>query len=395
MMILVSIIENIRRGTLIRKLKYRFLRFFYVKFCSLYKINSSKILFDNFGGLGFGCNPKYICIALHKLQPELDLVWVVNLDKINRIDFPEYVRLVDIRSLKAIKEIATSKVWVCNYREPLFSIVGKKKDQFYLQTWHGNLGPKKSERKVEHLLPQVYVKMAKKDSSLIDLCLSNGRHVTEYFSKWFWYDGKIEEVGTPRNDILINCVTTEGLRKKVIGDNLRKLCLYAPSFRKDNGLQYYNLDYDALRRVLNERFGGEWVIGVRLHPNLIEKVMELQIPEYVIQLTKYPDIQELLAISDCVITDYSSLVYDYMFTNKPVFIFATDYEEYKAKDRDLNFTIDETPFPVALTNEELQKKIMNFDNNLFLSSIDLFKKHFGVSENGSASISAANIIMGL
>ena len=163
----------------------------------IFKINNKKIVFDNFNGKGFGCNPKYIATELIKENVDCDMVWLVN--DMNT-EMPKEIRKVKYGSFKSYYELTTAKIWIDNVRN--YKGIPKKKKQFYIQTWHASIGFKKCEADIEKLLPEQYVKEAKNDGQITDLMISDSNFVTNVFKSAFWYNGKIEQIGLPRNDIL-------------------------------------------------------------------------------------------------------------------------------------------------------------------------------------------------
>ena len=114
--------------------------------------------------------------------------------------------------------------------------------------------------------------------------------------------------------------------------------------------------------------------------------------ENVINVTRYDDIQELLAISDILISDYSSLMFDFTITKRPCFLYVPDLEEYQSKDRKLYFNVKELPFKIAKSNDELIDKIVNFSNEEYNKSLELFLNKIGSYENGKASQKIAELI---
>ena len=161
---------------------------------------------------------------------------------------PKYVKPVKKDSLKYFYTVCTSKVWIDN-RRPIIELT-KRKKQFYIQTWHGGIALKKIEGDAENKLPKRYIKCAKKDSKAIDLMVSNSSFCTQMYRRAFWYNGRIEEYGTPRNDILMNEKNHKGIKEKVHKNlkikNKYNLIMYAPTFRADENLECYNY------RVLGE-----------------------------------------------------------------------------------------------------------------------------------------------
>lgn len=135
------------------------------------------------------------------------------------------------------------------------------------------------------------------------------------------------------------------------------VCLYAPTFRV-KGLDFHNeggidLDYGNVIKGLEDCFGGKWCIFLRLHPNIVSQSVGMEKPDGVIDVSDYPDSQELVAASDLLITDDSNIMFEPVFVKKPVFLFATDKKEYIGGERELLIDYDTLPFPMAESNEEL------------------------------------------
>ena len=330
----------------------------------IFKINNKKIVFDNFNGKGFGCNPKYIATELIKENVDCDMVWLVN--DMNT-EMPKEIRKVKYGSFKSYYELTTAKIWIDNVRN--YKGIPKKKKQFYIQTWHASIGFKKCEADIEKLLPEQYVKEAKNDGQITDLMISDSNFVTNVFKSAFWYNGKIEQIGLPRNDILNEL--PEKIKKMVYDyfkiEYSKKIVIYAPTFRKEEKEDYIKFDYHKCCKILSEKFGGEFVLLIRLHPNDVEHAKQIKEDEFVKNATLYPDIQELLAVSEVGITDYSSVAFDLAIVGKPVFLLCKDYENFIKKERDLFFDMKELPFSLNLTEEELYKSIQEF-------SIDEYNK---------------------
>ncbi|MBR4629678.1 MAG: CDP-glycerol glycerophosphotransferase family protein [Treponema sp.] len=373
-------------------LQYGLYKIFYLLVPFL-KINKNKVVFSSFRGNKYGDNPKYIAEELHKEMPEMQLVWLINrLKNVSEIDFPPYIKVVNQNSFKALYELATAKFWVDNFRKAFF--VPKRKGQFYLQLWHGALALKGIEKDVEDKLEKKYVKQAKKDSKYTDLCVAGTQHLHNIYKNSFWYDGKIIDTGSPRNDILFS---TDEAKKSEIRKQLNcaeeEICLYAPTFRNNADTSVYNIDYKLLKSTLEQKFGGTWKIFIRLHPQMVFMKSKLNIPDFVTDVSAYPDSQELLLVSECVVTDYSSIIYDFAITKRPAFIFATDYEYYKQSERSLYFSLEETPFKLSQTNEQLVKNINSFNLPDYEEELNEFNKKFGVFDNGTSSSKVCEIIL--
>lgn len=354
-------------------------------------IDENKIVVTSFYGRGYGDNPKAIASELLKRNAGVKIVWLVSGEKA-RESLPEGVTACDYDSPEKIRELSTAKVWIDNSRK---GARFKKPGQIYLQTWHG-FALKRIEKDAADKLPAEYAEYARRDSAQCDLIVSNSAFMTKIYKESFWYDGEVEEFGSPRNDALF--ADNSDAVKKVqaalgIPEN-KKILLYAPTFRATGSLDAYGLDYASAADALAKRFGGEWVVLVRLHPHVTELAKDLKFDrEFTFDATAYDDMQELLAASDAVITDYSSLMFDFALTRRPCFQFATDIEAYRG-DRNFYFPLDELPFPLAVNNGELRARIESFDEKAYLEKWDAFCKKVGMKEDGHASERCADWIIG-
>ncbi|MEH7226761.1 CDP-glycerol glycerophosphotransferase family protein [Bacillus sp. JJ1566] len=365
----------------IKKIVY--LAIIYIFNC--FPIKNNKVMFFSYYGSQYGCNPKYISeYILKNCSPKtFDIVWAfTDLKSKKHI---KGIRKVKTMSFKYFYELSTSKVVITNFRTT--DLFVKRKEQYYIQTWHSSLRLKQIEKDAEESLPLQYVEMAKRDSLKCDLLLSGCRYSTDIFNNAFWYKGKIFEYGTPRNDLFFS----NSFNKKEIIKNLRipekqKIVLYAPTFRKNNGIEAYDLEFPRVINALQNKFGGDWTLLIKLHPHLISKSSQLQKEDSnVIDVTMYDDIQELLAISDVLISDYSSLIFDFSITNRPCFLYIPDVNEYVSNERKLYFDIKQLPFITAFSNEDLVVKIDDFNYELYRSRLHNFLINIGSFEEGKAS----------
>lgn len=361
------------------------------------EIQKNKIVFDNYKGKSFGCNPKYVTLKLMEKYPNaFDIVWTVKSDDKKAADFPKGVRLVDYGSCAAKKEYATAKVWVQNYH--LLDYIRRglhiRPGQYFVQMWHGSLGIKKIENDVPLLINEnSFFSLAKESSEMTTHWISNSAFETDVYKQAFWGVENVLEYGHPRNDLLINGDDSVVDKvKRHFGIEGKKVMFYAPTFREDYRMECYQIDYACLKQTLEEEFGGEWVFVVRLHPR-VRKFSNQILPEvdYIFDGTFYPDIQELILTADSMITDYSSCIFDFLLTRRPGFIFATDIEEYNT-ERGFYYPLETTPFPVATDNETLLENIRNFDLEEYKENTAAFLDEKGCVEDGKASERVAHLI---
>ena len=357
----------------------------------------NKIVFSNFFGSGYGCNPKYIHEEILKEKFQCDVVWLVkDLEQYSQDNsFPPNVKLVYYKSEESIKELATARIWINNQRLMYHLRKGstKKEGQYYIQTWHGSLGIKKLDADVQNFnTPEkrVWVRMAKHDSATADYLLSNSDFEDKILPPALWFNNKILKFGHPRNDIFFKSDDEKSNIKKRVFKTLeipeeKKVLLYVPSFRDNKVIDSYDMDYKILVKSLEKKFGGNWVIVIRLHPRLKSFDEEL-IPktDYIVDGTYYPDIQELLVSADIVVTDYSSCIFDFMLSRKPGFIYASDIKDFDEM-RGFYYPLTSTPFPVSENNEQLQKNISEFDYESYKQKVEDFLKEKGCIEDGHAS----------
>ena len=309
----------------IRKAAYSALR--------LLPVKRNKIIFNNFGGRGFGDDPKYIAQELLKRGEDLQLCWVVN-DM--QTPLPQGITPIQNGNFRTAIHYATAKVWVENFKG--YYKPPKKKSQFYLQTWHSTLGFKMNEADASSLDPE-YVKTAKRDAKMTDLMYSDNDFRLEKYRTRYWYDGPVEKCDVPRMSILH--APPETLVRQVrdaFGLKDQKIALYAPTFRDQIRYRDYCLDPQACIQALEERFGGKFVLLIRLHPNEIRLGGTIDASaDDLRDACGYPDMQELLAAADVLITDYSGCMFDCGFVNKPVFLLTKDWDAYRETERGTTF----------------------------------------------------------
>lgn len=343
----------------------------------LTRIINNRIVAISMTGNNYGCNPKAITDALLKTDSQLEIFWVFKKNRIpDSID--KKIHIVKYRSLYYYYIISTSKVIINNQRFLIGKDFLKRKGQIYIQTWHGT-ALKKIEKDAIQVLGKDYYNNAIKDSSSWDIAISDSAYHTKTLKDAFWYSGKILEVGMPRNDIFF--LDTSDIKKKIhdyykIPENSH-IILYAPTFRNNNEYNEYQLNSDLILKHIENRFSGKWFFLVRFHPNMIDNPIYDTFFDFstsnVIDVTLYPDMQELLTITNILITDYSSSIFDYLATKNPCFLYTPDIESY---DRGFYMNIKTLPFSYSLNEKELLTNIDKFDYNIYKEKIDSFNRDF-------------------
>lgn len=360
-------------------------------FCQL-PIDNSKITFDSFEGTGFGGDPKYICEELLRRKLNLNIIWFVRKYQDN---FPNGVKQVRINSIMAIYHQSTAKVWVDNTRTG--HRTKKRLGQKYMQTWHGNLLGKKCEKDAEDKLWPGYIPVAQYDGMITDAFIVANKQSLDLAKRSFWLNDRVEylKIGAPSIDSLLCHKNDVSIKKKVkekfgISEETY-IILYAPSFRDDGSLDGYNLDFLNLIHAFETIFQKKCVMLIRFHPDVVQHENLFNFTDNLINATRYEDLKELSITSDCLITDYSSIAYDFLIQRKPIFRICLDFEKY-IELRDVYDEFYQLPYGICMSNEQALKVINNFSNVEYQIKLNEYFKINTIYDNGSASIHAADWI---
>lgn len=355
-------------------------------FFSAYPIDEHKVFIDCFEGLGYRCNCKYLAEEFKKYDYEV--VW--NLSDKAVDDIPEWITKVKRYSFEYFREVYTSKIYITN--DGVEPKIHKRENQIFICSWHG-AGPFKKTNidlcPMNAELKKYFEEMYRN----IDIFVSPSKFNTQVIRRAFGYEGEILECGSPRMDCLLN---KNNFRDKICGyykiDPKSKIVLYAPTFRKssigDEGspvtsFEKYDIKWEMIRESLEKRFGGSFVLLYRFHHMLYRFAESRMAYPDAINVTLYPDVQELLGAADVLITDYSSIMWDFSLQRKPVFLYQNDVDEY-IRDRGFYSDIEEWPYIKARTSEELSEKILGFDNDKYVTELNQFLEKYGTFDDGHA-----------
>ncbi len=365
--------------------------------CWIFPIKKNKIVMWTFEGMGgYGCSPKYIAQELLKRKAQgkhnIEIFWLLeDMDK----EFPKEIRKVKSTLWSRAYHLSTARFWIANTRT--FYGTKKRKETIYFQTWHGTVALKPIGKYRGEKLSQIAYLVSEYDSKMINYALSGSKWCTKTWPDGLIYDGSILEIGTPRCDILFSGLEEKHiqLRKEYGLLDEAKILLYAPTFRggsqstvRNVDVEVVSLDFNRLIRVFEKKFGGKWYIFLRLHPQLAAKMKKMPIAEEsdrLIDVSQRPDMNEIIAASDAMITDYSTAIFEGFLTGIPGFIYADDLDEYVADRGKLMFTLDEIPFPTACTSDELIANILSFDQGSYEKHVQEFIERVGIFEDGHAS----------
>ena len=172
------------------------------------------------------------------------------------------------------------------------------------------------------------------------------------------------------------------------------MILYTPTFRSDFSFTYYDVDLATIKSYFERETKEKYIILVRLHPRMMYKSDEINNffgKEKIYNVTLYPDIQELLYAADVLVTDYSSTMFDFMYSLKPVILYVPDKEIY---NRGFYFDMNEMPFIIANNNAELPIVLQKYDRDEYINKVHAFLKRIGNVETGKATEKAYHLLIG-
>ncbi|XRQ05976.1 bifunctional glycosyltransferase/CDP-glycerol:glycerophosphate glycerophosphotransferase [Actinomadura welshii] len=311
-------------------------------------------LFDAYRGRQYSCNPRGIYDELRRRGTDLECVWVTANGQFGR---PTGARTVLAGTREYYEALARARYVFGNWSQKEW--FAKRDDQTYVQCWHGT--PLKrigyDVKQMPYKRPQG-VDWMEYDVAHWDLLLAQNAFSVPLFRRAFRYDGPVFESGYPRNDILNSPHREEmasAVRRRLGVPEGKRVVLYAPTWRDDfhhtAGSRAFRLELDVDR--FRAELGHDHVLLLRTH-YLVTDRPTLRPGDCVMDVSVYPDISELFLISDVLVTDYSSSMFDFAVTGRPMVFFTYDLERYRDHVRGFYFDFDaEAPGPLLRTSREV------------------------------------------
>lgn len=362
-------------------------------------IDRSMIAFMTLRG-NYGCNPKYIYEELKRRKASYRLVWLSAAD-VRKGGYPKGCRCVSVRSLRGIYYASRARLWIDN--GVIFSTLFEKRPgQLHAQTMHGSLGIKKLDNavKAKRREGRHGETVIRRESQKTDVLFSNSEFEENVFRGVFWKNTPMLRLGHARTDILFDrdagriAEIRRRLRKRYGVPIEAKILLFAPTYRR--GVfpeEEICMDFRRLCDELDARFGGKFALLVRFHKMTHGVRLGKEARKAVFNVTDYPDMQELMQVTDVGITDYSSWIFDYVLTRRPGFLFAPDADAYETSTG-LCYPLAAAPFPVARNVDELLSAIRSFDAEGFEERVEAFLRGKQCTDDGHASERIADWIAG-
>lgn len=382
---------------LVRRIKHT-ICYTYMYLCNKIFSLKKKVVFSSFNGKTYSDNPKVITEALHQIDPDTSIVWMFKDPEGKKIDLPSYIKTVKSHSLKALYELATAAVWVDNFEKPVY--LYKSRNQKYIQTYHGDRAFKKILYDVRTLLPNGHYKEGDLfEEKNLDLALSGSDYGDRHYRSAFNYKGEILKKGCPRNDRLINrdLNREQKIKETLSLDEETGVVLYAPTLRKSavksNGAQAVTeIDLEQVVSTLEESTNQKWVLLIRAH-SAVGKLGGIPESVQYMDVSGYEDMNDLLSISDILITDYSSSAGDFALLNRLIILYQNDRKDYMEKDRALYFKMEDSPYLVAENQKELTELLTNYEQIDTEQNCKEILEFYGCKETGKAAQFTVEYIM--
>ncbi|GAA2842248.1 CDP-glycerol glycerophosphotransferase (TagB/SpsB family) [Leucobacter komagatae] len=347
----------------------------------------ASVLFETFGGRAVGDSPKGIDAALRQARPDLKRLWTV---RDHTVSVPAGATPVIRYSKQWYEALATSQYLVNNNNFPAFFIKAPK--QFYVQTWHGTPMKRIGNDVPAANLSLLYRETMKREVEQWDVLLAQSQWAGVTLARAFGYEGDMFVEGYPRNDSLFG-LQAETRRLKVrryLG--LRpdqRVVLYAPTWRdnlRDGSGKYKNPVLLTPKHV-SEAFGRDGVLLIRGHSNTVRSAETVN-GSNSIDVSSYPDVNDLMLAADVLVTDYSSIQFDFVNTGKPIIFLVPDLEEYRDSVRGFYLDFETTvPGPIARTAEDVVEVLRVFDvvERNYAERYETFVKRFAPDDDGASS----------
>ncbi|MER7579364.1 CDP-glycerol glycerophosphotransferase family protein [Kitasatospora sp. NPDC097691] len=322
------------------------------------------VLYDVFGGRGYADSPRAVHAELVRRSVPLAHLWAVD-DA--QAAVPAGVTPVRVWSPEWYRALATCRYLVGNTHFPDF--LERRPGQVVVQTWHGSL-LKRIAHDVENpwLADHGYLAALDRETPQWSLLLSPSPFATPILRRAFRYGGEVLESGYPRNDVLArpDARTAAAVRRRLGVPDGKRIVLYAPTWREDqrrgdgDGFRLdLRLDLDHARRLL----GRDHVLLVRPHAHVREPLPGAG-DGFRYDCGDYPDPQELLLVADVLVTDYSSIMFDFAITGRPMYFFTYDLEHYRDTLRGFYFDFEpNAPGPLVPTSAELLGALRELADN--------------------------------
>ncbi|MFF4246665.1 CDP-glycerol glycerophosphotransferase family protein [Streptomyces sp. NPDC001822] len=318
------------------------------------------VLYSSFDGRQFSDSPRAVQEELARRDTGVEHLWVV---RDQQAAVPAGVRAVALHSAEWHEALARSRWIVTNTQLPEW--FERSEGQFVVQTWHGT-PLKRIGRDLAGtaFADAAYIESMPRRAAQWSVLVSPNRFSTPVLRRAFGHTGEVMECGYPRNDLLYapdRAKTAAAVRQSLDVPDGKRVVLYAPTWREDrprrSGL--YGLDLQLDLEQARKALGDDHVLLVRRH-----YLVGGSIPgdDFVRDVSRHPDVAELLLISDVLVTDYSSLMFDFAQTGRPMLFHTYDLEHYRDTLRGFCFDFEKrAPGPLITASADVVEALRDPD----------------------------------
>lgn len=405
------LIELSKKNKIINKLARKVLNITHHVFFKLVtigiKTNDKTVIFGAFNGRSYCDSPKsiYEYMLSENEFVNYQFIWIFkNPTEHMNLQDNYHTKVIKSSGIKYYRTLAKSKYWILNYK--LEDYIYPKKNQVFVQCWHGT-PLKRLGCDLEHFDNALnslegMKKRYKKDAQKLSYFLSPSEFATKKFiSIWNLKEiGKencMLELGYPRNDFLYN-YNKDNLKKikeKLKIENIsKKIILYAPTYRDNQHASGVGYTYktEANFEKLQKELSDDYIILFRAHWLIANQFEFEKYKGFIYDVSNYDDINELYVISDILITDYSSVFFDYANLKRPIIFYMYDLEDYRDNIRGFYLDLEELPGNIIKTEEELIKNIKEINSDFYNEKYKKFNQKFNYLDDGKASQRVVNKI---
>lgn len=365
------------------------------------KADDKMVIFMSFNGKSYSCTPKAVYEYMLNDNHYQDYVFVWAFAKPDQYRWLEGNRNTTVIQYKG-KEyenyLIRSKYWITNYR--VYDHIWPGKDQVYVQCWHGtplkrlgyDLRNSDNAMNSQEEIESKYRTDAAKFSYLLSpSSFASAKFITAWNLQTTHKEDTILEIGYPRNDLLINCSEERRLelkRSMGLGHTNKKIILYAPTWRDNQheagtGYTYdLKIDFEQLREALED----DYIILFRVHYLVSSTFNFDQFKGFIYDFSDYDDINHLYLAADLLITDYSSVFFDYANLKKPMLFYMYDLEEYADSIRGFYLDLEELPGRIITKESQLMDNIKwTLENFKYDKKYEQFNKKYNYLDDGQAA----------
>jgi CDP-glycerol glycerophosphotransferase len=360
--------------------------------------DKNRVVFESGVGRQYADSPRYIYEELVRRGSGLKKVWA----------YPRKIHTADQNTTSVARlspgyfyHLARARYWVNSQNFPHY--VKRRPDGVFLQTWHGTpLKRMLHDLETIHGRDEGYLERVTRASQQWSALTSPSPFATKVMRSAFQYGGKVIEQGYPRNDALLRpdaATVSANLRRHLGIPADKTVVLYAPTFRDDQTLGkkfWFTLPFDLER--FHEVMGDDVVLLLRMHV-LVRRGLKIppELASTVIDVSGYEEMQDLALASDVLVTDYSSVFFDFATLRRPIVFYAYDLVSYRDDIR--GFYLDyenDLPGPVVTTEDGLFDALLSLDQikKEYGGRYDAFVERFAPMDDGHAAERVVDEVFG-